>query len=89
VKDQLNQMEKRNKALQEEMAAKEASLIAEIKGKEEKNLELELELSNREKRIETLENKLNFYLMNGQGKQQASVEGGEPMSLVLAVDSDC
>ncbi len=82
-------MEKRNKALCEEMTAKEATLTAVIKSKEERNLQLEQELSNREKRIELLENKLNFYLMAHQEKQQSPVEGAESINLTLAVDSDC
>ena len=76
-------MEKRNKSLEEEFTAKEQALKEELIQKDKRAKELELEISDKEKRIEILENKLNLFLMNTSGKNDSC----DPLKLSLSIDS--
>lgn len=78
-------MEKRNKSLEEEFTVKEQAFKDELKQKDMRTKELELELINKERRIETLENKLNLFLMNTSAKNDSC----DPLKLSLSIDSDC
>lgn len=56
----------------------------ELEAKDQSLKELEQEMNNKDKRIDTLENKLNFYLVNTTTKIDRT---SDPLNLIA--DSDC
>ncbi len=82
-------MEKRAKTLEDELVSKEASYKEELCLRDKRFKDLEIELSNKDKRIETLENKLNLLMVNKSNNSFSSQEGQCLNNDLLIIDTDC